>query len=168
MRTNHLILALVLIPALGSAQTTPTEIAAASDILIRIEALQQRIAPEETARDITERTDQKRFELMEHAGQVWDAEMQDLSDHIGRNPEVGWAEFEAVDTLVKVLLSKGFVVETGVADLETAFVATWVSPAGSDGAVLGLIGEYDALRDIDGPFHGDQHNAQTPVAICGP
>lgn len=165
MRTNHLILALVLIPTLGSAQTTPTEIAAASDILTRIEALQQRIAPEETARDITERTDQKRSGLMEHAGQVWDSEMQDLSDHIGRNPEVGWAEFEAVDTLVKVLLSKGFAVETGVADLETAFVATWVSPAGSDGAVLGLIGEYDALRDIDGPFHGDQHNAQTPVAI---
>ncbi|MEC7386917.1 MAG: hypothetical protein VYD22_04370, partial [Gemmatimonadota bacterium] len=84
MRTNHLILALVLLPTLGSAQTTPTEIAAASDILIRIEALQQRIAPEETARDITERTDQKRSGLMEHAGQVWDAEMQDLSDHIGR------------------------------------------------------------------------------------
>ena len=64
MRTNHLILALVLIPTLGSAQTTPTEIAAASDILIRIEALQERIAPEETARDITERTDQKRSELL--------------------------------------------------------------------------------------------------------
>jgi hypothetical protein len=41
MRTNHLILALVLLPTLGSAQTTPTEIAAASDILTRIEALQK-------------------------------------------------------------------------------------------------------------------------------
>ena len=165
MRTTDLILALVLLPTLGSAQTTPTEIAAAADVLARIKVLQEKIAPEETARGITGRIDPKRSALIEQAGRVWDSEMEDLSDHIGRNPEVGWAEFEAVDTLVKVLRSKGFTVETGVAGLETAFVATWASPAGTDGPVLGLIGEYDALRDIDGPFHGDQHNAQTPVAI---
>ena len=165
MRTTDLILALVLLPTLGSAQTTPTEIAAAADVLARIKVLQEKIAPEETAREITGRTDPKRSALIELAGHVWDSEMEDLSDHIGRNPEVGWAEFEAVDTLVKVLRSKGFTVETGVAGLETAFVATWASPAGTDGPVLGLIGEYDALRDTDGPFHGDQHNAQTPVVI---
>ena len=32
--------------------------------------------------------------------------------------------------------------------------------------MLGLIAEYDALRDTEGPFHGDQHNAQSPVAFA--
>jgi metal-dependent amidase/aminoacylase/carboxypeptidase family protein len=32
--------------------------------------------------------------------------------------------------------------------------------------VLGLIAEYDALRDTEGPFHGDQHNAQSPIAFA--
>src|SRR6185436_2134057 len=82
------------------------------------------------------------------------------------NPEVGFKEFKAVDTLVKVLKSVGFKVETPVAGLATAFVATWDSPAGTNGPTLGLIGEYDALRGTQGAFHGDQHNAQTPVAIA--
>jgi amidohydrolase len=92
--------------------------------------------------------------------------MEALSDWIGRNPEVGFQEFKAVDTLVKVLRAAGFRVETPVAGLATAFVATWDSPAGTNGPTLGLIGEYDALRGTRGAFHGDQHNAQTPVAIA--
>jgi amidohydrolase len=65
-----------------------------------------------------------------------------------------------------VLRNRGWEVEVGVAGLETAFVGTWTSPAGADGLLLGLIGEYDALRDADGPFHGDQHNAQTPIVFA--
>ena len=91
--------------------------------------------------------------------------MQSLSDWIGHNPEVGFKEFKATDTLSKVLRAAGFRVDT-VAGLKTAFVATWTSPAGENGPTLGLIGEYDALRGTQGDFHGDQHNAQTPVAIA--
>src|SRR4029077_21090484 len=82
------------------------------------------------------------------------------------NPEVGFKEFKSADTLVKVLRAAGFKVDTGVANLPTAFVATWDPPAGTNGPTLGLIGEYDALRGTQGAFHGDQHNAQTPVAIA--
>ena len=71
-----------------------------------------------------------------------------------------------MDTLTSVLRRRGWDVEVGVAGLETAFVATWTSPAGADGLTLGFIGEYDALRDADGPFHGDQHNAQTPIVYA--
>src|SRR5207245_8193375 len=39
------------------------------------------------------------------------------------------------------------------------------SPGGG-GPVLGLIAEYDALRGTEGPFHGDQHNAQSPTAFA--
>lgn len=148
-----------------SAQTTPTEMAAAADVLTRIEALEKRIDPTALGVRMAGRRDAARDAVMQAAGRLWDARMQALSDHIGRNPEVGWQEHAAVDTLVKLLRSEGFEVEVGVADLETAFTATWRSPAGPSGPTLGLIGEYDALRDIDGPFHGDQHNAQSPVAI---
>ena len=150
----------------AQAQTTPTEMAAASDVLARIEALQARIGPEALGSRLAGRDDAGRDAAMEAAARYWDERMQSLSDHIGRNPEVGWQEHAAVDTLVKVLRAEGFTVEVGVAGLETAFAASWTSPAGAGGPTLGLIGEYDALRDIDGPFHGDQHNAQTPVALA--
>lgn len=147
------------------AQTTPTEMQAASRVLEQIEALQKRIDPTGQASRMVGRSDRLRDGVMNGAGAWWDREMQALSDHIGRTPEVGWNEHAAVDTLVKVLRARGFTVEVGVAGLETAFAATWDSPGGTDGPTLGLIGEYDALRDIDGPFHGDQHNAQSPVAL---
>jgi amidohydrolase len=150
----------------AAAQTTPTERSAAGDVLRQIDALQERLAPAKEAARLANRADPGRDRLLARAGQLWDDGMRDLSDYIGRNPEVGWKELRSVDTLVKVLRSRGFVVDTGVAGLPTAFVATWISPAGAGGPTLGLIGEYDALRSTTGPFHGDQHNAQTPIAIA--
>jgi amidohydrolase len=148
------------------AQTTETEMAAAADVLRRIQELQDRLAPAEKAARLAERSDAGRDRVIARAAELWEGPMQELSDWIGHNPEVGWEEDQAVDTLVKVLRAVGFDVETGVAELETAFVATWSSPAGADGPTLGLIGEYDALRGTQGAYHGDQHNAQTPVAIA--
>lgn len=149
-----------------AAQTTPTERAAAAEIIRAIDDLQARLEPTAMGERLARSKDAVRDRVMAEVGRVWDTEMQALSDHIGRNPEVGWEEFHAVDTLTAVLRARGYEVETGVAGLETAFVATWTSPAGADGPVLGLIGEYDALRDTDGAFHGDQHNAQTPISIA--
>jgi amidohydrolase len=148
------------------AQTTDTERAAAADVLRRIDELQQRLAPQATAEKLATRKDTKRDAVLARAADVWNQDMQSLSDHIGDHPESGWKEFASVDTLAKVLRARGFSVEMGVAGLETAFVATWVSPAGAAGPTLGLIGEYDALRGTQGDYHGDQHNAQTPVAIA--
>jgi len=148
------------------AQTTPTEREAAANVVAAIESLQVRLAPTDLARRITTRRDARRDRMIARIGELWDSEMQGLSDHIGRDPEVGWEEFRAVDTLTTVLRAYGFDVVTGVADLQTAFVAEWTSPAGPGNVTLGLIGEYDALRDTRGAFHGDQHNAQTPVAIA--
>ena len=159
----HVVLTLAALPL--AAQTTQTERAAAGDVLKEIDALQIRLAPPRLAERLTTAKNPDKDKLIDRVGAIWDGDMQALSDWIGRNPEVGWKEFRAVDTLVKVLRRAGFTVDTGVAGLKTAFVATWVSPAGP-GAVLGLIGEYDALRDTEGPFHGDQHNAQSPVAIA--
>lgn len=162
--TFHLLAA----PGSGSlaAQTTETERAAARDVVRRIDELQGRLRPAEMAAELAGRDDRARDAVVRRTSELWVAEMQALSDFIGRNPEVGWEEFLAVDTLASVLRGRGWDVEVGVAGLETAFVATWISPAGEDGLTLGLIGEYDALRDADGPFHGDQHNAQTPIVFA--
>jgi amidohydrolase len=149
------------------AQTTQTERDAAGPVIQRIDSLQRRLDPAGLASKLVARADPARARVLARAREIWDSEMQALSDHIGRNPEVGWKEFQSVDTLIKVLRRHGFSVDTGVAGLATAFVARWESPAGgSGGPVLGLIAEYDALRGTQGAFHGDQHNAQSPVAFA--
>lgn len=153
-------------PARLDAQATDTERRAAADILARIDSLESTLRPTETARNLATRRDAGRDAVLARVEELWNGSMQDLSDWIGHHPEVGWHEFRAVDTLTAVLRDDGFDVRTGVAEMPTAFVATWTSPAGADGPTLGLIGEYDALRGTKGDFHGDQHNAQTPVAIA--
>jgi metal-dependent amidase/aminoacylase/carboxypeptidase family protein len=46
------------------------------------------------------------------------------------NPETGNKEFKAVELLTKTLQDNGFKVETGVAGLKTAFVATYANTSG--------------------------------------
>ncbi len=152
--------------AAAFAQTTPTERAAAAEILQEIEALQARINPTEKAQKMAARNDAQRDAIFERIEKLWTSEMRALSDYIGQNPEVGWHEFESVDTLTSVLRFYGFDVETGQAGLETAFVGGWDSPAGAEGPTLGIIVEYDALRGTQGAFHGCQHNAQSPVGFA--
>ena len=161
-----LLLTVLISPLPLSAQTTETERAAARDIIRQIDELQARLNPTDLAEELARRPDALRDGLVRRTAELWESEMQALSDFIGHNPEVGWEEFLAVDTLTSVLRRRGWDVEVGVAGLETAFVATWTSPAGADGLMLGLIGEYDALRDADGAYHGDQHNAQTPIVFA--
>jgi amidohydrolase len=134
-------------------------------VLEQIDQLQARLRPAELGTRLATRKDPDRDRLVARVAALWQEGMEGLSDHIGKHPEVGWQEFRSVDTLVKVLRSQGFTIDSGVAGLATAFVARWDSPGGP-GPVLGLIGEYDALRSTTGPFHGDQHNSQTPVAIA--
>ncbi len=150
-------------PAL--AQTTPTERSAAAGVLKDIDALQTRLQTTRSAEQMVARADAQRDRILARVEEIWRGDMVRLSDWIGRNPEVGWKEFKAVDTLTKVLKFHGFSVETGSAGLETAFVANWDSPAGVAGPTLGLIVEYDALRSTTTPFHGCQHNAQSPTAF---
>ena len=161
------IAAVILHSGVAYAQTTPTQRQAAASVLAAIERQQTQLDPSRVAQRLATGTDAERDRLLQRVEQNWKrGGMEALSDWIGRNPEVGFKEFKAVDTLTKVLRAAGFRVDSGVAGLATAFVATWESPAGANGPTLGLIGEYDALRGTLGDFHGDQHNAQTPVAIA--
>lgn len=158
-------LAMIVVSGTARAQTTPTERQAAASVLASIDKLQAQLDPSRVSDRMATGNDADRDKLLQRVEQNWKGSMQALSDWIGHNPEVGFKEFKSVDTLTKVLRAGGFRVDT-VAGLKTAFVATWESPAGANGPTLGLIGEYDALRGTQGDFHGDQHNAQTPVAIA--
>lgn len=158
-------LLLLVVATTSSGQTTPTERQAAKPVLDAIAKLQGEISPTRVANALATKSDPARDRVLQRAEAHWKGGMEALSDWIGHNPEVGFREFRSVDTLTKVLRASGFQVEMPVAGLATAFVATWDSPAGTSGPTLGLIGEYDALRGTKGDFHGDQHNAQTPVAI---
>ncbi len=58
--------------------------------------------------------------------------------------EVGYKEVKSAALHVQHLKDAGFTVQTGVADIPTAFVATY----GSGSPVIGILAEYDALPGI--------------------
>ena len=124
-----LLLTILASPLPLSSQTTATELAAARDIVRQIDELQARLEPARMASELAGRSDAARDALVRRTKELWESEMQALSDFIGHNPEVGWQEFLTVDTLTAILRQRGWDVEVGVAGLETAFVATWTSPA---------------------------------------
>ena len=64
-----------------------------------------------------------------------------IAHSLWENPELGYLETRSAALLKKTLAGEGFAIESGVADIPTAFTATY----GDDGPVIGILGEYDAL-----------------------
>ncbi len=82
-----------------------------------------------------------------------------LSHQINAAPELAFEEYATSALIVATLKDTGrFTVETGVADLPTAFVAT----AGSGDLIFGICAEMDALPDIG---HGCGHNVIAASAV---
>lgn len=67
-----------------------------------------------------------------------------MSDKIWSLAEVAFEEVESSRILSDYAKSEGFTVERGVADIPTAFVATY----GSGHPVIGILGEFDALPGV--------------------
>ncbi len=84
----------------------------------------------------------------------------DLSDWIFDHPETGRQEFGAMEKLSAAFESEGFSVEKGVGGLPTAFRAVWQNGVG--GPAIGLLCEYDALREMG---HGCGHHMQGPAVL---
>ena len=82
----------------------------------------------------------------------------ELSHLIHANPELGFEEEKASAWLAEFLDGGGMAVETGVAQLPTAFVAT----AGSGPLTIGICAEYDALPGIG---HACGHNIIAAAAV---
>ena len=77
--------------------------------------------------------------LQESYGQYKDIALQ-----IWNNAELGYKEVKSSAVLQETLRKEGFTVEAGVADIPTAFVATY----GSGQPVIGILAEFDALPGL--------------------
>lgn len=82
----------------------------------------------------------------------------ELSHQIHGHPETSFEEERAAAWCADALSAGGFAVETGVADLPTAFTAT----AGSGPLTVGVCAEYDALPGIG---HACGHNVIAASAV---
>lgn len=69
---------------------------------------------------------------------------KDISLQIWKNAELGYKEVKSSALLQETLKKEGFSVEAGVADIPTAFVATY----GSGSPVIGILAEFDALPGL--------------------
>lgn len=93
--------------------------------------------------------------------------LTNISDAIWEYAEIALLEHKSSKLLVEILVKEGFQVEQGVADLPTAFMASY----GSGKPIIGILAEYDALPGLSqdntpfkkvlvegGPGHGCGHN----------
>ena len=64
---------------------------------------------------------------------------------IWEHPEIGEQEFYSSKRLADLLESRGFILQRGVADLPTAWVATFTN---GEGPTLGYLAEFDALPGL--------------------
>jgi aminobenzoyl-glutamate utilization protein B len=95
------------------------------------------------------------------------AELIQISDKIWAAEEIAFHETQSAKLLADYAEANGFKVERGVAEIPTAFVATY----GSGSPVIGILGEFDALPGLSqktvptkdplhagNPGHGCGHN----------
>jgi len=80
---------------------------------------------------------------------------------IYENPETAYQEYRASSILCGVLQENGFQVELGIGGHETAFRAQ--IPSSSDGPVVAILAEYDALPDLG---HACGHNLIAGAALA--
>ena len=85
-------------------------------------------------------------------------ELVDLSHRIHANPETCFEEEQSSRWCADLLDAAGFAVDTGVADLPTAFTAT----AGTGDLTIAICAEYDALPGIG---HACGHNVIASSAV---
>jgi aminobenzoyl-glutamate utilization protein B len=100
----------------------------------------------------------------------------EISDEVWEYAELGLLEHKTSKLLADEIERHGFEVERGVADMPTAFVATW----GSGSPTIGVLGELDALAGISqkpvpyrdpvvegAPGHGCGHNIHGTGGMAG-
>ncbi len=71
-------------------------------------------------------------------------EILDVNQSLWRYAEVGLQEHRSSSLLIEKLKAEGFTVEEGVADIPTAFVASF----GEGRPIIGILAEYDALPGL--------------------
>jgi amidohydrolase len=112
---------------------------------------------EQPARDDTHRDEATALLAAVEAGA---AEATALARWMGAHPELSLEERETSARYVAYLAARGFRIERGVADMETAFRAEWGDPRAP--VAVGLLAEMDALPGIG---HACGHNLSGPASL---
>ena len=88
-----------------------------------------------------------------------------IADDLWEFAELGYLETKSSNRLQKYLKRKGFSVESGIAGIPTAFVAT----AGSGDPVIGILAEFDALPGLSQAAVPERQPvvADAPGQACG-
>ena len=94
-----------------------------------------------------------------HAIDARKADLNNISQEIWKNPELGFEEFKAHDLLTAFLEKEGFTVSRKT-PLETSFIAKYGKS--TDGIKVGVICEYDALPGVG---HACGHNLIAEAGI---
>ncbi|MFW9847056.1 MAG: amidohydrolase [Candidatus Thorarchaeota archaeon] len=103
-------------------------------------------------------------------------QMIEVSDKVWEFAELGLMEFKSSEAISKTLEEHGFSIERGIADMPTAFLASW----GSGSPIIAINGEYDALPGLSqkpvaeqdplvegAPGHGCGHNIHGASGMAG-
>ena len=99
-----------------------------------------------------------------------------LSDAIFSYSEIGFQEVKTIALVTKELTAAGFKVQTGVAGMPTAYMATY----GSGSPTIGIMSDYDCIPGASqkpgvlvhdpivpgAPGHGEGHNTHQPTLIA--
>lgn len=92
-------------------------------------------------------------------------ELTSLSDEIWSYAETAFEELSSAKALADYAEKQGFKVERGVAEIPTAFIATY----GSGSPVIGILGEFDALPGLSQQTSPDKNPVEEgkPGHGCG-
>lgn len=106
-----------------------------------------------------------------------EAKIKEWSDKAWEYAELGLLEYKTSELFADAIESYGFTVEREVAEMPTAFLATWKN---GDGSTLGVMGELDALaglsqkpvpykepKKLGAPGHGCGHNIHGASGLSG-
>src|SRR5947199_2054060 len=116
--------------ATAHAQDTPTERDAARDVLGKMSALEQSLDVPGLVTRLTG-PNAERDQVVARASELMDKELLSLADDIATHPEIGFVEKRSVSKLTDYLRQHNFSIETGTANLSTAFVAKFRGNNGS-------------------------------------
>lgn len=97
---------------------------------------------------ILKEIDEKKNDFIKTATYIWE------------NPELGYEEYKAMEALVQLLKAYDFHIETNIAGMETAFLAS--TGGKKPGPTIALMAEYDALESLG---HACGHNLFSVSAV---
>src|SRR4030043_895495 len=93
-------------------------------------------------------------EIEEQAEVLWE-----ISKTIFNEPEIALKEYKACQLLTDALKASGFIIETGIGGLDTAFRATFGE---NSNTTIAILAEYDALIGLG---HACGHNLIAAAAV---